>query len=70
MNNIFCKNFGLKDFHFLPYQCCTKTLFFYSKLNMNIVYLSSFTCSFNPRNDGVSVFRVTYSTRLVHKTSD
>ena len=59
-----------RTFTFLPYQCCTKTLFIYSKLKMNNVYLSSFTCSFNPRNDGVSVFRVTYSTRLVHKISD
>ena len=29
---------------------------------MNVVYLSSFTTASNPRNDGVSVFRVTYST--------
>ena len=37
---------------------------------MNMVYLSSFTCSFNPRNDGVSVFSVTYSKRLVHNWSN
>ena len=42
---------------------------FQSKLNRNVVGLSSFTGAFNPSNFGAFVFCVAYSKHLVHKIS-
>ena len=48
----------------------SKTLFISELIELNVVRLSSFTGTSNPRNDGSSVFSVAYSKHLVHKIWD
>ena len=54
----------------MPYLAYSKTLFISELIELNAVWLSSFTGASNPRNDGASVFSVAYSKHLVHKISD
>ena len=53
----------------MPYLAYSKTLFISELIELNAVWLSSFTGASNPRNDGASVFSVAYSKHLVHKIS-
>ena len=57
-------------FNSISSETYSKTLFISELIELNVVYLSSFTCASNPRNIGTSVFSVAYSKHLVHKISD